>query len=52
MTTQIIDANEIKKDPVFGQMSFDKHEQIVFYNDEDTGLKAIIGIHNTVLGLL
>ncbi len=50
MTTQIIDANEIKKDPVFGQMSFDGHEQIVFCNDEDTGLKAIIGIHNTVLG--
>lgn len=50
MTTQIIDTNEIKKDPVFGQMSFDGHEQIVFCNDEDTGLKAIIGIHNTVLG--
>ncbi|MCI2227893.1 leucine dehydrogenase [Polaribacter sp. MSW13] len=31
-------------------MSFDGHEQIVFCNDEDTGLKAIIGIHNTVLG--
>ncbi len=50
MTTQIINANEIKKDPVFGQLSFDGHEQIVFCNDEDTGLKAIIGIHNTVLG--
>ncbi|MDG1039738.1 MAG: Glu/Leu/Phe/Val dehydrogenase, partial [Polaribacter sp.] len=37
-------------DPVFGQASFDGHEQIVFCNDEDTGLKAIIGIHNTVLG--
>jgi len=31
-------------------LSFDGHEQIVFCNDEDTGLKAIIGIHNTVLG--
>ncbi len=50
MTTQIVSANEIKKDPVFGQLSFDGHEQIVFCNDEDTGLKAIIGIHNTVLG--
>lgn len=50
MTTQIISTNEIKKDPVFGQLSFDGHEQIVFCNDEDTGLKAIIGIHNTVLG--
>ena len=26
------------------------HEQVVFCNDPDTGLKAIIGIHNTVLG--
>jgi len=50
MTSQIIDAAAIKNDPVFGQFSFDKHEQIVFCNDEDTGLKAIIGIHNTVLG--
>lgn len=26
------------------------HEQVVFAYDEDTGLKAIIGIHSTVLG--
>ncbi len=39
-----------KSDPVFGQFSFDNHEQLVFCNDKDTGLKAIIGIHNTVLG--
>ena len=39
-----------KMDPVFGQLSFDDHEQIVFCNDKDTGLKAIIGIHNSVLG--
>jgi leucine dehydrogenase len=26
------------------------HEQVVFCRDEDTGLKAIIAIHNTVLG--
>ncbi len=51
MTTDVIDAKELKNsDPVFGQMSFDDHEQIVFCNDKDTGLKAIIGIHNTVLG--
>ncbi|WP_115462399.1 Glu/Leu/Phe/Val family dehydrogenase [Winogradskyella aurantiaca] len=42
--------NNTKQDPVFGQLSFDNHEQIVFCNDKDTGLKAIIGIHNTVLG--
>lgn len=51
MITEIIGANELHKiDPVFGQASFDNHEQIVFCNDKDTGLKAIIGIHNTVLG--
>ena len=50
MTANIIDAKDLKNDPVFGQVSFDGHEQIVFCNDEDTGLKAIIGIHNTVLG--
>ena len=50
----IDDILKVKKtsniDPVFGQESFDNHEQIVFCNDKDTGLKAIIGIHNTVLG--
>lgn len=40
----------MNQDPVFGQLSFDDHEQVVFCNDKDTGLKAIIGIHNTVLG--
>ena len=47
----VLKANELKKAaPVFGQLSFDDHEQVVFCNDKDTGLKAIIGIHNTVLG--
>ncbi|MGS2762025.1 Glu/Leu/Phe/Val family dehydrogenase [Sinomicrobium sp. M5D2P9] len=51
MTTDLLHPDELKKvDPVFGQLSFDDHEQIVFCNDKDTGLKAIIGIHNTVLG--
>jgi leucine dehydrogenase len=51
MTSNIIPVNEIHKvDPVFGQISFDGHEQVVFCNDKDTGLKAIIGIHNTILG--
>ena len=51
MTSDIISSKELSKvDPVFGQVSFDDHEQIVFCNDKDTGLKAIIGIHNTVLG--
>ncbi|QRM89816.1 leucine dehydrogenase [Lacinutrix sp. WUR7] len=51
MVSDVINASDLKKiDPVFGQISFDDHEQIVFCNDKDTGLKAIIGIHNTVLG--
>lgn len=51
MTSELISSKELTKaDPVFGQVSFDDHEQIVFCNDKDTGLKAIIGIHNTVLG--
>lgn len=51
MVTDIVNTNDLKKiSPVFGQLSFDNHEQIVFCNDKDTGLKAIIGIHNTVLG--
>lgn len=35
---------------VFGEVSLLGHEQVVFCHDEATGLKAIIGIHNTVLG--
>lgn len=35
---------------VFASMSQMEHEQVVFCHDEATGLKAIIGIHNTVLG--
>ena len=51
MVTDVINAKELHKiSPVFGQPSFDNHEQLVFCNDKDTGLKAIIGIHNTTLG--
>ena len=51
MTSEITSVKELQKmDPVFGQLSFDNHEQIVFCNDKDTGLKAIIGIHNSILG--
>jgi leucine dehydrogenase len=35
---------------VFGQIQTMEHEQLVFCHDKATGLKAIIGIHNTVLG--
>ena len=35
---------------LFAKVSEMGHEQVVFCYDEPTGLKAIIGIHNTVLG--
>src|SRR5580658_11175505 len=35
---------------VFGMMEPMEHEQVMFFNDKDTGLKGIIAIHNTVLG--
>ncbi|TDI76076.1 MAG: Glu/Leu/Phe/Val dehydrogenase [Bacteroidetes bacterium] len=51
MVTEVVKIKDLKKlAPVFGQLSFENHEQIVFCNDKDTGLKAIISIHNTVLG--
>ena len=51
MTTDIIEVNDLKDAAaVFGNPSFNDHEQIVFCNDKETGLKAIIGIHNTTLG--
>ena len=35
---------------IFDHVAGSKHEQIVFCNDPETGLKAIIAIHNTNLG--
>lgn len=35
---------------VLESMSAMNHEQVVFCHDKETGLKAIIAIHNTVLG--
>lgn len=40
-----------KKDVhVFDMMEPMGHEQVMFFNDKETGLKGIIAIHNTVLG--
>ena len=51
MESEVLSYQKLKKAaPVFGQHSFDDHEQVVFCFDKDTGLKAIISIHNTVLG--
>jgi len=35
---------------IYDSPSFDNHEQVVFCQDKNTGLKAIIAIHNTQLG--
>jgi leucine dehydrogenase len=32
------------------QMLKYNHEQVVFFNDNETGLKAIVAVHNTILG--
>ena len=43
-------AEKIQEGSIFGQIASLGHEQVVICYDEPTGLKAIIGIHNTVLG--
>ena len=46
---KILNEKEISG-PIFGSESYKNHEQLVFCQDEETGLKAIIGIHSTTLG--
>ncbi|MGB0933499.1 MAG: Glu/Leu/Phe/Val dehydrogenase dimerization domain-containing protein [Lishizhenia sp.] len=43
-------ATNLADNPVIAQMSKYDHEQLLFCNDNATGLKAIIAVHNTVLG--
>lgn len=45
-----VTIKDLKDNPVIAQMSEYNHEQLLFCNDNDTGLKAIIAVHNTVLG--
>ena len=40
----------VREGSIFGQISTMNHEQVVICHDQPTGLKAIIGIHNTILG--
>ena len=35
---------------VFNEPNFDDHEQVIFVSEPESGLKAIIAIHNTSLG--
>lgn len=49
----MLTANETKTNVAngpLGQMSAFDHEQVVFCNDNATGLRSIIAIHNTTLG--
>ncbi len=41
---------QVKQPEIFQTMSSMEHEQLVFCQDQATGLRAIIAIHNTVLG--
>jgi len=45
-----IKNSSLAENPVIAQMSLNNHEQVLFCNDNELGLKAIIAIHNTVLG--
>jgi leucine dehydrogenase len=46
----VTSLTDLNSNPVIQQMSTLGHEQILFCNDHATGLKAIIAVHNTVLG--
>ncbi len=48
--TKEITAADLKDNPVIAAMSQYNHEQLLFCNDNATGLKAIIAVHNTTLG--
>ncbi|MCB0478425.1 MAG: Glu/Leu/Phe/Val dehydrogenase [Crocinitomicaceae bacterium] len=45
-----IKETALAENPVIERMSQYNHEQLLFCNDNATGLKAIIAVHNTTLG--
>ena len=45
-----IKETALAENPVIERMSKFNHEQLLFCNDNATGLKAIIAVHNTTLG--
>ncbi len=49
MSTSTVSTHDTELD-LFAEIKTTNHEQIVFCNDNATGLKAIIAIHNTILG--
>ncbi|MEO5910915.1 MAG: Glu/Leu/Phe/Val dehydrogenase [Pelobium sp.] len=40
----------LEENSIFNQLSIFGHQKVVFCKDDDTGLKAIIAIHDTTLG--
>lgn len=48
--SNVIVKAEKKEANVFAMMEPMEHEQVMFFNDKETGLKGIIAVHNTVLG--
>jgi leucine dehydrogenase len=50
MTVENVQKTAISTGLVVGQMDRMGHEQVVFCQDKETGLKAIIAIHDTTLG--
>ena len=47
---EVKEIEKVKESGIFGTLTTLGHEQVVFCNDQATGLKAIIAVHNTVLG--
>ena len=40
----------IDKTEVFDYMAANGHEKVLFFQNEDVGLRAVLAIHSTVLG--
>lgn len=47
---EIKELEKVQAAGIFGTLAQLGHEQVVFCHDEATGLRAIIAIHNTILG--
>jgi leucine dehydrogenase len=47
---EIKELEKVQQAGIFGTLAQLGHEQVVFCHDEATGLRAIIAIHNTILG--
>ena len=48
--SNVMKSVERKNAHVFEMVEPMEHEQVMYFNDKDTGLKGIIAVHNTVLG--